>query len=43
MAGGTPMGKMIFTFLAAIAEFERSLIVERSKAGIARAKAEGVI
>jgi len=38
----TPMGKMIFTFLAAIAEFERSLIKERVKAGIERAKAQGV-
>lgn len=38
----TPMGKMIFTFLAAIAEFERSLIRERVKAGIARAQAEGI-
>lgn len=38
----TPMGKMIFTFLGAIAEFERSLIQERVKAGIARAQDGGV-
>jgi DNA invertase Pin-like site-specific DNA recombinase len=38
----TPMGKMIFTFLGAIAEFERSLIQERVKAGIARAQEDGV-
>jgi DNA invertase Pin-like site-specific DNA recombinase len=36
------MGKMVLTFLAAIAEFERETIVERVKAGIHRAKAEGV-
>lgn len=36
----TPMGKMIFTFLGAIAEFERSLIQERVKAGISRKRAE---
>ena len=37
----TPMGKMTFTFLGAIAEFERELIRERTKAGVARARAEG--
>jgi DNA invertase Pin-like site-specific DNA recombinase len=37
----TPMGKMVFTFLAGIAEFERALIQERTRAGIARARAEG--
>ena len=35
-------GRMVLTFLGAIAEFERSLIVERVCAGLARAKAEGV-
>lgn len=38
----TAMGKMVTTFLGAIAEFERETIVERVKAGIARAKSEGV-
>ena len=38
----TPVGKMVFTFLGAIAEFERSLIQERVVAGVRRAKAEGV-
>lgn len=38
----TSMGKMVVTFLAAIAEFERATIVERVKAGIQRAKADGV-
>lgn len=37
----TATGKMVFTFLAAVAEFEKSLIVERVKAGVARAKATG--
>src|SRR6202163_479031 len=30
----TPMGKMVFTVLGAVAELERSLIVERVKAGL---------
>lgn len=37
----TPMGRMVYTFLAAIAEFERDLIRERTRAGMARARAEG--
>ena len=37
----TAMGKMVFTFLGAIAEFERNLITERVRAGIQRAKSEG--
>ncbi len=37
----TSVGKMVFTFLGAIAEFERALIRERVNAGIARAKTEG--
>lgn len=35
-------GKMVVTFLGAIAEFERSLIVERVHAGLERARAEGI-
>jgi DNA invertase Pin-like site-specific DNA recombinase len=38
----TPMGKMVLTFLGAIAEFERETIVERVKSGLERAKADGV-
>lgn len=38
----TAMGKMVFTFLSAIAEFERELIRERVKSGLERAKEEGV-
>jgi DNA invertase Pin-like site-specific DNA recombinase len=37
----TPMGKMVFTVLGAVAELERSLIVERVKAGLRNAKAKG--
>jgi len=37
----TPMGKMIFTVLGAVAELERSLIVERVKAGLRNARAKG--
>jgi DNA invertase Pin-like site-specific DNA recombinase len=32
---------MVLTFLAAIAEFERSIIQERVKAGLDRARSEG--
>jgi DNA invertase Pin-like site-specific DNA recombinase len=34
-------GKLIFHVMGALAEFERSLIVERTKAGMAAAKARG--
>lgn len=37
----TPVGKMTFTVLGAVAELERSLIVERVRAGIRNAKAKG--
>lgn len=37
----TPTGKLLFGILGEIAEFERSLIVERTKAGLQRAKAQG--
>lgn len=38
----TPAGKLTFTILAGVAEFERELIRERVNAGIARARAKGV-
>lgn len=37
----SPTGKLVLTTLAAVAEMERSLISERTKAGLARAAAEG--
>ena len=37
----TPHGKMIASVMAALAEFERDLIRERTKSGIAAAKARG--
>jgi DNA invertase Pin-like site-specific DNA recombinase len=37
----TPIGKMLFHFFGAIAEFERNLIVERTNAGLASARARG--
>jgi len=37
----TPGGRLMFNIIAAMAEFERDLIRERVKAGIARAKADG--
>src|SRR5262249_36928161 len=37
----TPAGKLSMAVLAAIAEFERGRIVERVRAGLARAKAQG--
>lgn len=37
----TPAGKMVFSMVAAIAEFEKAIIVERVKAGLSRARAQG--
>ncbi|MGB8590114.1 MAG: recombinase family protein [Candidatus Acidiferrales bacterium] len=38
----TPMGKMVFTVLGAVAELERNLIVERVRAGLRQARAKGI-
>src|SRR5262245_29792980 len=38
---GSPLGQAVFTIIAAIAQLERSLIVERVRAGLRRAKADG--
>lgn len=38
---GTATGRLALTVLAGIATFERSLMLERQRAGIAKAKADG--
>ena len=37
----TPNGRLVFGIFAALAEFERSLIVERTNAGLKAARARG--
>lgn len=37
----SPAGELMVKMLAAVADFERALIVERTQAGLARARAEG--
>jgi len=37
----TPVGRMVFTLIGAVAEFEREIIRERVCAGVRRAQAEG--
>lgn len=37
----TPSGKLVFGIFAALAEFERDLIAERTKAGLSAARARG--
>jgi DNA invertase Pin-like site-specific DNA recombinase len=41
MDTSTPTGRMIFTVLGAVAELERSLTVERVRAGLRNARAKG--
>ena len=41
--GESPMARLMLHLLAAFAEFERSLIVERSRAGQAQARRRGVV
>src|SRR6266705_2377060 len=41
MDTSTPAGKMVFTVLGAVAELERSLIVERVRAGLRNARSKG--
>jgi DNA invertase Pin-like site-specific DNA recombinase len=37
----TPTGKLMLTVMGAIAQFEREMMLERQREGIAKAKAEG--
>ncbi len=37
----TPAGRLVFHLFASLAQFERELIVERTKAGLAAARARG--
>jgi DNA invertase Pin-like site-specific DNA recombinase len=37
----SPMGKLLFTIVAAMAEMERSILIERVRAGMANAAAKG--
>ncbi|MFA6915352.1 MAG: recombinase family protein [Parachlamydiales bacterium] len=37
----TPNGRLVFGLFAALAEFERDLIIERTNAGLAAARARG--
>jgi DNA invertase Pin-like site-specific DNA recombinase len=39
----SPAGKLMLNMLAAVAEMERDLLVERTQAGLSRAKSEGKI
>jgi DNA invertase Pin-like site-specific DNA recombinase len=41
VATGGPMGRLFVTIISAIAELERSLVVERVKGGMRRARLEG--
>jgi DNA invertase Pin-like site-specific DNA recombinase len=41
-SGASPAGELMFYVLASFAQFERSLIGERVKAGMTRAKQQGV-
>jgi DNA invertase Pin-like site-specific DNA recombinase len=38
---GSPLGQAIYTIIAAMAQLERDIIVERVRAGLRRAKADG--
>lgn len=37
----TPTGRLMFNMLGSIAQFERELMLERQREGVAKAKAEG--
>lgn len=39
----SPAGKMTMSVISAVAEFERDLLIERTQAGLARAKSQGKV
>jgi DNA invertase Pin-like site-specific DNA recombinase len=41
MDTNTPTGKLMLTVLGGIAQFEREIMLERQREGVAKAKAEG--
>ena len=41
MDTGTPTGRLMLTMIGAIAQFEREIMLERQREGIAAAKADG--
>jgi DNA invertase Pin-like site-specific DNA recombinase len=41
MDTSTPSGKLVLTVIGAIGQFEREMMLERQREGIARAKADG--
>ncbi|WP_219906663.1 recombinase family protein [Nitrosospira multiformis] len=41
MDTSTPTGKLMLTVLGGIAQFEREMMLERQREGVARAKAAG--
>jgi DNA invertase Pin-like site-specific DNA recombinase len=41
-SGTNPVGELMFNILTSFAEFEKALIAQRVRAGMARAKAEGI-
>ena len=38
---GTPAGKLVYSIIAAVAEMERDLLIERTSSGLAAARARG--
>ena len=40
MDTSSPIGRLLFSMLGAVAQFEREIMLERQREGIAKAKAE---
>lgn len=38
---GTPAGKLVYSIIAAVAEMERDLLIERTNSGLAASRARG--